>query len=271
MATHEQEKIVEKLRKLIAMERSARDIGSIAEAEAFASKIQELLSTHKLEQSEVELSEQEESDPIDMEEVATDEAGFKSVGKKVMWQLHLADGIAKANGCKLIGTRTNRVIFAGRQSDRELCKILFIYILELAKDMNERAAKQYKRETLKGVQQLYGSMDIDPRKLRLLQKEFKQSWYTGFSDSVKARFIAKWEEMKAQYAESAAIVHIDNNKKLIDEFLRGKIRAGRRSQRYIGNQAGYEAGQASGNSINLTPHTFSGATGRASRLLGTGA
>lgn len=49
--------IIEKLRKLIAMEQSARSIGSLAEAEAFASKVQELLSKHKLEMSEIELDE----------------------------------------------------------------------------------------------------------------------------------------------------------------------------------------------------------------------
>lgn len=77
--------IIEKLRKLIAMEQSARSIGSLAEAEAFASKVQELLSKHKLEMSEIELDEQEESDPIDWEEVRTDEAGFKTKRGRAAW------------------------------------------------------------------------------------------------------------------------------------------------------------------------------------------
>lgn len=260
--------ILDKLRKLIAMEKSARSIGSLAEAEAFASKVQELLSKHKLEMSEVELNEQEESDPIDWEHVATDDAGFRTLRSGVLWQIQIADGIAKANGCRMIrANRSNNVIFAGRKSDRELCKILFIYILELSKEMNTKAAKEYKRETLKRVQQTYGGVDIAPAHLARLQKEFKQSWYFGFAEAVRARFIAKWEEMKAQYAQCAAIVHIDQTKKLVDEFLKGKIGRGRSMQRNLSNESGYNSGKSSGEAINLTPHTFTGATGRASRLL----
>ena len=48
------DQIIEKLRKLIAHEQSARTIGNIAEAEAFASKIQDLLTAHKLDMSEVD-------------------------------------------------------------------------------------------------------------------------------------------------------------------------------------------------------------------------
>lgn len=264
------EQIIEKLRKLIAMERSARDIGSLAEAEAFASKIQEFLSKFKLEMSEVELNLQEESDPIDWEYVSTDDAGFRTLKTNVYWQILLANGIAKANSCKMIrASRNSNVVFAGRQSDRELCKILFLYLLELAKEMNDKAAKSYKRETLNNVQTLYGSMDIDPSKLRRLQKEFKQSWYVGFAEAVSKRFIEKWEEMKAQYAQSAAIIHIDQTKKLVDEFCAGKIRRGRGMNQNVSNQSGYDQGKASGASINLTPHTFASATGRASRLLGS--
>ena len=46
--------IIEKLRKLIAHEKSARSIGNIHEAEAFASRIQTLLDEHKLSMGEVE-------------------------------------------------------------------------------------------------------------------------------------------------------------------------------------------------------------------------
>ena len=263
------DQIIDKLRKLIAMERSAREIGSLAEAEAFASKIQEFLSKANLEMSEVELNLQEESDPIDWEYVKTDDAGFRTIRTGVYWQLMLANGIAKANSCRMIkASRSNNVIFAGRKSDRELCKILFIYLLELAKDMNERAAKNYKKDTLKRVQQEYGGTDISPDNLRRLQREYKQSWYLGFAETVSKRFIEKWEEMKAQYAQSAAIVHIDQTKKLVDEFLSGKTGRSRSIRTNVGNQSGYESGKASGQSVNLTPHTFSGATGRVSRLLG---
>lgn len=49
--------IIEKLRKLIRHERSAREIGSIAEAEAFAERIQSLCDEYNLSISEIDIDE----------------------------------------------------------------------------------------------------------------------------------------------------------------------------------------------------------------------
>jgi hypothetical protein len=57
--------IVAKLRKLVAHERSTRSIGSLAEAETFAAKIQDLLTAHKLSMSEIDFQAREEGEPID--------------------------------------------------------------------------------------------------------------------------------------------------------------------------------------------------------------
>jgi Protein of unknown function (DUF2786) len=259
--------IIEKLRKLIAMEQSARSIGSLAEAEAFASKVQELLSKHKLEMSEVELDEQEESDPIDWEEVRTDDAGFKTKRGRAAWQIRIASGLALANNVRLVCTRTNAVRFAGRGSDREICKILFIYLLELAKEMATTASKNYRKDKLREVQNTYGGMDIGPRILNKYVREYKASWYSGFGSAVEKRFNDKYKEMMSQYAQSVAVVHIKKDEKAIDEFLDGKIQRGRRISEGVRNQAGYDAGKASGESVNLSSNRLHSATGRSSRLL----
>lgn len=259
--------IIEKLRKLIAMEQSARSIGSLTEAEAFASKVQELLSKYKLEMSEVELDEQEESDPIDWEEVHTDEAGFKTKRGRTGWQLRIAAGLAVANNVRLVTTRTNAVHFAGRGSDREICKILFIYLLELAKEMAATATKNYRKEKIRETQNLYGGMDISPAMVSRFTREYKASWYSGFGLAVEKRFMDKHKEMMAQYAQSVAVVHINKDKEAINEFLQGRIQLGRRIRESIRNRAGYEAGRASGESVNLTSNRLQSATGRSARLL----
>lgn len=61
--------VVEKLQKLINHEKSARSIGSIAEAETFAAKIADLLFTHKLEMSDIEIADEERDEPIAQENV----------------------------------------------------------------------------------------------------------------------------------------------------------------------------------------------------------
>ena len=50
------ENVIDKLRKIMAHAASAREIGNLAEAEAFAAKAQELLLRHKLDMTEVEFA-----------------------------------------------------------------------------------------------------------------------------------------------------------------------------------------------------------------------
>jgi hypothetical protein len=61
--------LIDRLQKLIAHERSSRDIGNTAEAEAFAVKIQTMLTQHKLTMSDVEFEAQDATDPIGHDEV----------------------------------------------------------------------------------------------------------------------------------------------------------------------------------------------------------
>lgn len=53
------ESVMELLAKLMRHEQSAREVGSLAEAEAFASKVQAMLTKHKLEMSEIKFEERE--------------------------------------------------------------------------------------------------------------------------------------------------------------------------------------------------------------------
>lgn len=168
---------------------------------------------------------------------------------------------------KLVCTRTNAVRFAGRGSDREICKILFIYLLELAKEMASTATKNYRRDKLREVQNTYGSMDVSPSTLNRYTREYKASWYSGFGLAVEKRFNDKYKEMMEQYAQSIAVVHINKDKQAIGEFLEGRTQRGRRLSEGVRNQAGYDAGRASGESVNLSSNRLQNATGRSARML----
>src|ERR1017187_8732928 len=92
--------VMEKLRKLIAHEESARSMGSLAEAEAFAGRIAEMLTQHRLERSDVEVKA-ETAEPIGQDRVTAEEAGVKKGAQNVAvaWQVCLARGVCKATGC----------------------------------------------------------------------------------------------------------------------------------------------------------------------------
>jgi hypothetical protein len=118
--------IIDRLQKLIAHERSAREVGNIAEAEAFAAKIQTMLTTHKLTMTDVEFEAQDTVDPIGQDEVCLDGRSTPT------WQVYLAQSIARNFFCCVLGvSRENRQTFIGRDSDRLAAVEMFRYLVGL--------------------------------------------------------------------------------------------------------------------------------------------
>ena len=272
--------MIEKLRKLIAHERSARSIGNLAEAEAFASKIQDLLTAHKLEMSEVDFQEREDGEPIDWEKVDGNEIAARSNRTKVYWRVMVARTIAKINGCMVVNDTRSRgrsFFFVGRTSDRELAKMLYIYMVELGEELCVKAAREDREvQSLKfNVHHSIHSFDVPTwmaAAFRSWMKSYRESWKTGFADAIVKRLEDRYEEtLKAQAQVSAnAIVHIKRDALAVQDFLRGKTKRRRGNVRGDNsNSDGYGRGQSTGNAVNLSPNRFSGATGRASRLLGS--
>jgi hypothetical protein len=269
-------KILERLRLLIAHEKSARTIGSIHEAEAFASKIQAMLDEHKLGMDEVQWTERETQEPIAWQHVNKEDPDFRYSDRRREWQTSLAAAIAKCNGCRAIlqNGGGNQLFFVGRTSDRELCKVLFLYLMDLAYDLNELCVKQDKGEQkFKYVNQLQPWQDYDINAFNTWMRRYKSAWFEGFSDAVCERFHDQYRKMRKQAEDAAsngctALIHINNDLIEVNKSLRGKVNqtsSGRRGDTRI--RDGYERGRRSGESVNLSPKTFSGTTGRTSRLL----
>ena len=130
--------VADKIRKLIAHERSARNIGNLAEAEAFASKVQDLLLEHKLSMSELE----DQANPLGSEVGSP----TKPLRRGENWSYRLARAVCDACFCKVAAARgTNRLVFIGREVDRsvavEMWRFLRDLALEFAVDDVQRVAK----------------------------------------------------------------------------------------------------------------------------------
>lgn len=190
----ERESVVSKLQKLIAHERSARDIGNIAEAEAFAAKIQTMLTSHKLEMSEVEIQEREAKEPIDDTAFWPTEAGWRRTACRVAWQERLATAIATANGCELLVTpRSNWLAFVGRGSDRETAKALFLYFLEMAKSLADRAAHENRDSERTKCFSVRGRFWRNY--ISAWMRDYRESYAMGFTGAVAIRIIRRHREM----------------------------------------------------------------------------
>lgn len=274
------EKTLDLLRKLIEHERSARAIGSLNEAEAFATKIQQMLSQHKLGMSDVEFDEQEADEPIEWLHVGKNDFEF---GSRKSWQVRLARTIAEANGCKTVlegGWHSrysklrhysgNQFYFVGRTSDREICKILFLYFVKLGIHLEEVCQEQ-ERPTQKFlyVHTLRDWEDFCLPAWRKWMKDWKDSWFAGYSTALANRIWEQHNKTKkaAVAAGSNAVVRIEQNIVAVEAALKGKTQKAGSGREGGFNRDGYARGKRSGSSVALTPNTFEGAKGRASRLL----
>lgn len=275
--------VLELLRKLVSHERSARDIGNIQEADAFAGKIQELLSKHKLGMSDVEFADREANEPIEWLYVDPQEAGYGRNKKgRVPWQIYLANSIADANTCRVVLAGGNRLYFVGRTSDRELCKMFFLYLLELAKELAEKDAIANMAEQRRLFSQENGYeapsrmnkwdtrrvRPFDSRKFLAWMQDYRKAWYNGFGGVVGNRIEEKTAAAREQ-ANPNAIVHIDRDKAAVDEEVDNNSKSAKFGGTLGRNELAMMRGAAAGSNVALTPHVFK-RDAQTSHLLGAG-
>ena len=261
--------IIEKLQKLIAHERSARSIGNQEEAEAFAERIQELLTKHKLEMSEIDFKTRETGEPVDWERVSGDELAGSKV-TQVWWRAHLANAIARVNSCEMVlGATNTSFFFVGRTSDRHASKIFYIYLVELAEELSskdsDREQDQQKiafcrTSCLSSV--LWREWLDDPwtkNKFSHWMQEYRKSWKNGFGESVGRRLKERYEAELAKNADvaSGAIVHIKRDTLAVQDALKGKIKEKTQAVRSKNvNGDGYTRGRNVGDAVNLSPNNL---------------
>lgn len=266
-------KIMERLAKLIRHQESAHAIGSIAEAEAFGAKIQELLTAHKLEMSEVEFTERETAEPVDSELVCATEAGARREARRVEWMDDLARSIARNNGCQILITRhSNAVFFVGRTSDREAAAHLYKYFVGLATELALKASK----DNLEEERHKAAARHANYWRSMMAQwmKDYRRSFCRGFSSKVSQRMSEQRREMEAAEVEargeqSTAMVHIKKDEEAIDAWMEDHFKDRKPSKAQIRtdedsgwNQSGYESGKRAGGSVALSRGTLDGASDR---------
>lgn len=107
-----EEKIIDKIKKLVKKQESAEELGSVAEAEAFAAKIQVMLNKYNVSMSKIKTEEEIKEDVSD--EVM--KAKIPSIGGKSNFQIMFA--IARNNWCKayMYGGATNMIIIGSREN-----------------------------------------------------------------------------------------------------------------------------------------------------------
>ncbi|HKV42546.1 MAG TPA: DUF2786 domain-containing protein [Blastocatellia bacterium] len=120
------ERILDKIVKLIRYADSARSIGNVAEAEAFAARINDMLIKHKLSIGDIEREGSSEGG-IAVQLLDLADLGLGDSQERVFWSEGLAVAIAIHHFCTvLVHPQGREIYFVGRNEDRQIA--MYIYI-----------------------------------------------------------------------------------------------------------------------------------------------
>ncbi len=235
--------ILDVLAKLMAHEESARKIGSAAEAEAFAGKIQELLLKHNLTMGEVEATNEERAKvkkAVHVEEAEVTAEDIRGVGNtrgRYPHLVQLALVVADGHFCRLL-LRSSRkaLVFIGEDTNRQVAMAMYQW---LARQMILGAKEAHKMHRAEGG-------GDDPW-------AWAVSYYQGFYVRIRLRY-GEMTRPKADHSECQALMVVERNKEATDTWTKqryprlgeNRSRAGR-----VSSPAGMAAGDRAGQSVAL--------------------
>lgn len=236
MTTEQLDTLMDRIRKLHAKAESARQIGSLAEAEAFADAVSRLLMKHKLDASILEqagqIAEEIEAGELDWQE-------FGVYGKRVGWIELLSLAVSRAYFCRmyLISGGGTRIILVGKPSDREVAGYMIRFLTATAHRLAEEANKAEKKR----MKKLTGSFAV---------AGFRKAFLAGFVSGISSRLREAREQAVSQNSGMAVVLSTADAQ--LDAFMRGqKLRNTKALTRPRPNAEAYNQGKDAASKINL--------------------
>ncbi len=223
-------KVVELLLKLIRHERSAREIGNLQEAEAFAVKIQALLTKHNLSLSEIDIEEAKAS-------VGYSDENFAATKQ---WHKFFAHNLAKLHGCEAVFSR-NRVQIAGTEFDRAVVAEIYQYFVELGEHLSSLALREWKKTPAY----------TRKRKRSFYSKNYKNSYGLGYQQTLTKRMREQLEQDLQNESDSTALVYIGNRLAETQAFIGPRTRQRQMKTKNVETSA-FQKGRQAGNDVSLS-------------------
>jgi len=230
------ERIIDKIKKLIRHEQSARSCSTKEEAAAFAAKIHELLAQHKINLSEVAVDDESAKAKVGEEEVQTGRKLRYGGGYVPLEDNCLMNVIAKAHFCQaVLLAGTNVILVVGEEQDRAVVVEMFRFLLSTMK----RLARIEEEVT---------------RKKRLSVRKFKPYFYRGFTYAVWQRYDA----LQQKESECTALVRANALVKayVAEKHKTEEVKTRKRKGRH--NRHGYFAGLHHGRQVDLGTNVMGG-------------
>ena len=241
-----------KTHKAAAHAKSAEEIGSIAEAQSFMAKVQEMLTRHRLSMADL-TDGAERDEAIDADIVLLRDLNI-STRSLQPWLQHLATATSNSNGCRACYDPNRKAfMFIGRNVDRHVTVRLFLYVVALGDGLCSKEAKPVRARVRRLAVDTYGEQSL-PYVTKLL-RQWKDSFLGGYSYAIGKRLMEQNNAAVKEHATGAAIVLLKNDLARIDSFIAQTLNAVQSDipNRKIAIQGAFSAGYLAGSNSSLTP------------------
>lgn len=196
------EKTLDRLKKLLIAERLHREYGSLQEAEAAATLIQELLTKYNLELSDVEREVDRASNPFTAVTLFPWEYGYHHKPRRVKWSEDLANNLAYAYYVQAVLNENNNVMWlVGRKREVEVCQTVFMTLARTAlRLMNKERETARKRCQRSGAE--WGGNRL-----------FRDSFFLGFNGAIQTRLEEQRRKLEIEAGNCTALVRLQDEAK----------------------------------------------------------
>jgi hypothetical protein len=278
------EKVIAKLAKIKAHQKSAESIGSEAEAMHFARMLNELLMKHNLEMTDIEWEAEVKEEPVERFTVGggtvwskdykrqtyKDYPDVEIKNRRCAWSEDLARMISRTYGCDwLLRPGSSVITFVGRKSNVAIVEYMYITMLRTVESLSWKEYKTARNKTkwaqikhLPKAQQSTAFVDYGEL------EGYRASWIEGFVGRVSEML---WDVRKAEKADtsaSTALVRINTDAIATRAYMNSlnskSAKALRGNSGY--NAAGRAAGCAKANEVGLTARGMKGGAGAVKHL-----
>lgn len=232
------DKLLDKLAKMVKARDGEAAIGNEAAAEAFAQAINKMLLDHDLSMTDVEHRASIDDDPIIELWVDLKKFGAEEKKSRIGWQEALAHVVANAHLCKFLVIRgSNRIVFVGTKAHVAVAEYSYGTLVAATEKMSWVAYNK----------QFYG-------KGAEFARGFRASWLSAFV----LRIAERLEEMKRKaVAETGnsgtALMRINQSLVKADTYLKNKnvgmSKGAKMSGRF--NAEGRAAGRRAADEVRL--------------------
>lgn len=245
------DKIIDKISKLLAQAESAEQIGNADEAAAFSAKAAQLMTQYKIEMSDVEYAAYQSIEVVEKEMVDWSLFGLKNKYKRCSWSEILISGITKLFNCRqLIIPGSNRPILVGHRSNRRTAIAVAACLLRAAPGLCSYWRKFARKELI-----AWGLSDYE---VRTKLKGFNHSFYIGYASTIYKRCEEEVEARNRQLTGDCGErgLSIVSEADQVDQFINElDVKKGKTAVSFKANGLGLNAGSEAGDRAQIHAET----------------